>query len=1217
MHARAAALVALLALLVAALLALATAHAIPPPEGVQLILGTDDEDGIIEPGQEVTVYAAARIPGQWGSIERMIATDLKLFSSVGWENSYSPWLDATVSGSYKDPGVFVPDTNPYVMGGRRIWAYLPNDQSELHLGARAMMLMKAMDKRTAIAVSNQSAGRRSLWVFDTWNKRQALVIPPSLANAGDTFGISEASVHSQLNRAYHGIAVAVWHETEDLAWIFAGEPGAAGPGGQANIGRLHVISLDWSTNPPIAAHRGSLQPSVAEAANFVWSTDYTSHHTASYGSAVTISADGSTLAVSAPRINQIGAVYVYTRPDGPGQSWADISYDNGVKVTQMVTPHWGTSEAASTAPYSSAAPTCDAHCSAARANWYARLGWRTIGLSADGRVLTAAAPGKEFPDAHGGGNFGSGVRNERGEAYVWLAPQNGWQSATDVVSGKQVIPGKAALPADFSWNSHITAGPNRRITEPTRVLLSRTWPTAGNLYGYFGQFIAITRDGTTVAAGMGGRSNRNDGTGHVRFHTFQVAAPEDWDAARPDNPASEDPWVNGIEVFSLEGYGAPNWCGFAFNNAGTRLYVGMCGAGGGPAPGQLRVIDRPADGAWDSGSINSLGDQQGNRYIVDEPIGQTRGNSYGFPLYSLSDERLAVSALGIKVQDHSSVNGNSHISNYPGQTYFSDAGCYERRDDSGNPYLTCPLIRSDDESRHTFVVPPGTPDGPLTLSGRVTLSMFRDRIRGVDSENAITITSKPLTLRIGTVQQIAEARLALAPRGDGGSHPSSLATGEQTVLRLQLLDQNGGDAPLDSLASIIATTTRGSLSFNIHNSAAAGIIDGCAGGGGGSCQIDISQLSGFAYDRSQVLRYIGASAWDSSTPNTLDDNIRLTLTHSGAAGPADVSVRAIAKTGQSFSTEVVRVNLLGPPTALSIAAPAGGLLNVDTPDAGLDADNRDILTLAVTAVDEHGAKAPLPAGGSLRAALTDPDGKRVASGVALEWPLGGADNPTLNAAGDRQVRINVNRAAAQPLANGQYTLSLRVGTLSAEQTLRVSGGVAAVALNPNSLDAPLDADFTVTATLTDAEGDPVPDGTAVEWTEIAAARGAAGIVQRSAERATTGGQASATYLAVSPGRITLTAASSGITGVALVAVPAPPQPSIAELLTAASPNAFATWLGAQTIQAADLLPALDGVAAIATWRNGRWLRYGVAKGQLLPGSTDFPIPPAAILWLSN
>ena len=1208
----------LAALAAAALLALAPAHAGPPPEGVELILNVDDADGVIEPGQTVKISAAVRFPGQYGGAERMKASDLSLRSNFEWENA------AAAGGrlNLDDPGLIMGTQNLRPTTAAGGWLTYDFD---------GMNTVLAMDGRTAVTRDRPT---RNVYIFDTWNKLQALIIPPP-AGATDGFGCGERAFHNDPDRCYLARPIAVWHETENLAWLFIGEAKAAGPGGEDHVGRLHIYSLDWTTDPPSYTRHGSIQPPLAEAGNHIARISNSPNSTrywASYGGAVAISADGSTLAVGAPRINQIGAVYIYTRPDGAGQDWSDIAYEDGVKVTVAPTPHWGTSLATGTAPFSG--QTCDAICKTQRNNVWNRFAWRHISLSADGRVMAVGAGGTSYyhdetnlapyPSQSGG----TGKWNT-GQAYVFVAPDGGWQAAPDVVTGKTVMTAKAnaatAYP-DYSRATHITPGPNRRITEPTTILRARAWGSASNNWR-FGEFITITRDGTTVAAGTQGTPNINTWAGPGRGFIFQVDSPDQWEEI-------DQPWVHGANPMTgatsaeiaggggqaLPGYGTPGRCGMAFNGAGDRLVFGLCGAGtGGHDQGEIRYLHRPADGRWVGGAIHQLGP------LFVEPHGRNVGNGYGVPIYSLNGERLAVSAWGIKIID--TVLCCRINSDAPGYFFLSDSQCREHRDAEGRTWTTCP-IRFPNDVEPTIVVPPGQPEGALTVSGQIKVFMFLGDAGGYtgpsgdDTENAKTL-SKTLTLRIGEVAELAEAQLDFAVEqqgvdgGDDRLFPSSLTAGERTVLRLQLLNERGMPAPADAIASIIATTTRGSLSSNIRNSANARISDGCLGGGGDACQIEptLLSLAGEQARLAAIVPYSGNFA-TLPPPSYSPDNILLTLEHSGTGGPADVNVRVIAKDGTSLTPETVRVNLLGRPAALSIAAPVGGLLNVGTPDAGVDAEHRDRLTLAVTALDEHGAVVPLPSGGLSRAWLTDPDGRRVARGVDIAWPLGGAAAPTLDAAGARQVRVDVNRAAAQPLANGEYTLSLRIGELSAEQTIRVSGGVAAVALSPAGLEAALDSDFTVTATLTDAQGDPVPDGTPVEWGEVSAV-GSAGIVQRSAERVTGGGAASATWRAVSPGRVTVTAAANGLTAVALVTVPAPPQPTAAELLSSGAPNTFAIWNGRSAIRAAALLPELEGVTTLSIWRTGRWFRYGVDRGQLVEGSQNFQILPGNLLWLSN
>lgn len=1227
-----AALATLIALAAAALLALSHAHAGPPPEGVELVLHVDDADGVIEPGQTVKVSAAVRFPGQYGGLEQMKASDFSLTSSLGWD---------AVTGRTLTFDTF---DNPRTIMG--LYRLRPKTDDGVRLLGIRRAALQALDRRTAVSRDDSTA---RLHIFDVWNKRQVLSIPPP-AGATNGFGCGERGISdvADPDRCYLARAIAVWHETESLAWLFIGEAKAAGPGGEDAVGRLHIYTLDWSTDPPTLTPRGSMQPSLAEAGNHMacignpCMLNY-SRYWASYGGAVSISADGSTLAVGAPRINQIGAVYIYTRPDGAGRDWSDIAYEDGVKVTVAPTPHWGQSLATGTAPFSS--QTCDAICKTQRNNTWNRFAWRHIGLSADGRVMAVGAGGQSYyhdvpnlapyPSQSGG----TGKWNT-GQAYVFVAPDGGWQAAPDLVGDKTILTAKQAAPSDYGRATHTTPGPNRRITEPTVILRHRAWGSAENNWR-FGEFITITRDGTTIAAGTQPNPGQNSWPGPGRAFIFQVDSPDQWEEI-------DQPWVSGTdtvagatsaEIGGASGYGAPGRCGMAFNGAGDRLVFGLCGAGYPPGhplsgrdEGEIRYLHRPADGRWATGAVYNLGAQ------FYEPGGRHTGNSYGVPLYSLNGERLAVSAWGFKIIHDSCCTANS---DYPGHTYYSDAGCRQHTDAEGRTWTTCPIETNHNDDpmglgdAATIVVPPGQPEGTLTVSGQIKVFMYLGRSGGYsgpvgdDTENAKTL-NKTLTLRIGEVAELAEAQLDFAVEQQGGADgderlfPSSLTAGQRTVLRLQLLNERGMPAPADAIASIIATTTRGSLSSNIRDDDNARISNGCLGGGGDACQIEPSLLS-LAGEEARIFSY----PYNTPRPpgSYSADNILLTLEHSGTGGPADVNVRVIARDGTSLSPETVRVNLVGAPTALSIAAPTAGVLGIGTPDAddeSGDVDNRDLLTLPVTATDASGLSVPVPTGNFL-ARVTGPDGRRVGDGVQIEWPLGGAESPTRTLAGAWQVRVDVDRAAGAGLANGEYTLFVRAGRLTAEQTFTVSGAAAALTLSEPSEAPALNGQFSVTATVVDAAGDPVPDGTEVDWEArtLVVLGDATTLVQTAADTRTTQGKASSTWLVVGSGNASLRATADGVTELLVVNVPNPAaaaarQPaSLIDSLSATTPGAPASWLAATTVMAADLLPALDGVNTLLLWQYGTWLRYAVVDGRVVPGSYNFQVRQGDVLWLTE
>ena len=1230
-------LAALAALLAGALLSLTDAHAVPPPDDVQLIIGTDDPDGVIEPGQTVNVTAAIRFTGPYAEPERMAADQIQLSSSMGWDNAAGARL--SISGAQ------------WAMGADWLWPIRDAGANQGYqlIPGRTNTLVQAMDGRTAIArpASNHGPQGRSndfdieqLFIYDLWNKQQVLTIARP-EGATYNFGTSQTldpriSGPYDGNNRYNdrndaGIAVAVWHETDSKAWIFAGDARAA-TGSQLWVGRLFIYSLDWTTDPPTPTLHGSIAPPLSEAGNFYRGANTTAHWTA-FGSSVTISADGSTLAVGAPWMNVNGAVYIYTRPDGEGESWADLAYEDGVKVTPHPVPHWGTSEATGVPKYTDQA-NCDADCIAQRAGWDGRLGLRSIALSEDGRVMAVGAPYKNYGSVVGA--FGNPTL-AFGEAYVFVAPEGGWQAAPDVVTGKMVIPAKTATPADYSKETHISPGPNRRITEATVTLLRRSWPTTGWEHQLTGYRVSMSLDGSTIGLGTASRRNHDSDRGPGWIMIFQVDSADDW-ATVPNNPwtANDAPAVI-ISDLQGGGWGTPGWCNFGFNGDASLLLIGMCGYGGDTAPyrdrGEWIYIRRPASGIWAGGDKDVLRGNSGG--VVFEPGGARNWGGFGIPVWSLKRDRFVINARDEPVRETNNRQGGLDA---PGRAYFSDGGCYERREYEVST-LTCPLIFGDDA---TITVPLGTEPGTLTLSGQVRLSMDGNDLGCLqaacmfnhrDIGNSKTVKAEPITVQIGEAPSLAEARLEVAT---GSS--SSIKSGERTTLRLQLLDENGKRVDGRAIASILATTSRGVLSSSILHTANSQNINGCLGGGGDACQIDPELLSGFD-DQSALLMRSTANGRGLQPRVPIDrplvagesisyraDNILLTLAHSGRGGPADVTVRVIGKDGSSISSEVVRVDLTGAPTALSIAEPNAGVLGIDTPDADDEdePDNRDILKLSVTAADANGLKVAVPTNRSMSAWVTGPDGRRVTSGLEIAWPLGGSANPTRDSSRNLQVQVDVDRAANSPLANGEYTLTVRAGSLSAEQKFMVSGTPAAVALSDPPEAPALQSQVSVTATITDAAGDPVPDGTRVTWESQTLSQygDSTALVQLSADARTKAGKAESTWLVVGPGQASIRATAGTATEIALVNIPdpsaAPPEPeSLAESLSSTMPNAPASWLGSTSVQASDLLAALEGVTTIQLWQYNRWVRYGVVDSRVVPGSFDFIAQPGDVLWLSE
>ena len=483
---------------------------------------------------------------------------------------------------------------------------------------------------------------------------------------------------------------------------------------------------------------------------------------------------------------------------------------------------------------------------------------------------------------------------------------------------------------------------------------------------------------------------------------------------------------------------------------------------------------------------------------------------------------------------------------------------------------TCPL--STEGGPAMITIPAGTPDGAFTISGSVTVDGGEE---GTDDDQSY---SASLEVTIGTVDEVTEVTFALATDDDKST--ISAADGS-TTLQLSVLNENGTASAGGKIASVLFTTTSGTLSLDNPGG-------GCTGSSGLACQVPVDALDA-----------------------TNSDAIQVSLTHpgSGQSGTAAVHARVLSVAGASFAPDPIEIIFSGPAETLALSEPSTSLLNVDTPDMDTDdeaQDDRDMMTLSVTAEDKSGNS--VTASTVSRVRFQDPDGKTVpdASVVArVKIKRDENDDPVLeggeqmlikDAADNPQIELNVETTDA--LATGAYTLEVTADGKTATQTINVSAGAAAVALSADGA-AEIGQRLTITAEVTDANGGAVADGTPITFVE-GAAQAAPVLVRVSAETTTTGGAASAVYLVVGPGAGYLTVSSGDSASDVLLiqtteptAEPVPP----AESLGSTAPNGFTTYLGAEATTASALLAGLEGVSGILLWDGSGWQRYIVADGR--------------------
>ena len=514
---------------------------------------------------------------------------------------------------------------------------------------------------------------------------------------------------------------------------------------------------------------------------------------------------------------------------------------------------------------------------------------------------------------------------------------------------------------------------------------------------------------------------------------------------------------------------------------------------------------------------------------------------------------------------------------------------------------TCPLdvqVTPDGGEKQDpkILIPLGTPEKSFTVSASLTVD-------GVKINGMRLVT-------VGTVNEAARAEFKLATyrpdpaKSDEVSYKDNISAGDDpTRLQLGILNENDKASGAGSVSALFFTTNIGTLT--LVSPAGAAMANSC---NGLTCQVDVSKLNA-----------------------ANSDKIVVALAHPGPgkSGTATVRAQVLPKVGgMQLAVAPVTITFAGPVDTIAISEPATGVLSTDTnpgtTQASDDIETRDRLRLSVSAQDKSGNKTDTPTGNS-RITITGPDGKPVSeSSIARTFPLKNAasDANLLDADDNPQIEIDVDASPADKLETGEYTITLRTGGKTATQTFTVSGGAANIAVSEPDGDLTVNGSFTLTATLTDASGAAVPDGTLVTF-EDSATGTVPVFVNLSRGIRTEDGQASATYLVISAGRGYVTVTSGTASTATLVATSAavttPTEPTNpADSLSTRRVNAFSTWTGTGTTTASALLTDLDnGIDTILLWANGAWMRYGISDGRKIPGSMDFEVRRGAILWLGN
>ena len=549
---------------------------------------------------------------------------------------------------------------------------------------------------------------------------------------------------------------------------------------------------------------------------------------------------------------------------------------------------------------------------------------------------------------------------------------------------------------------------------------------------------------------------------------------------------------------------------------------------------------------------------------------------------------------------------------------------------------------------NSILIPEGTPDGPFTISGSVKIN---DKAGDGSAAGAVTLTDT-LTVTVGKVVEVATATLDFATQeaGDlalngreGDPWPSTVsdAAGE-TRLRLSLLNAGGAASARNSVSQLQLTTTTGRVSaITLGTTLGTGACQSYAEQR--ICQLDVSKLN--ANNSDQIIMRVRPPLFQSATT-------------------AIVRGSLLTTDGRTFSLGPLRIRFTGPAIALDIDKSAAPLrvLNAETADNDLDQ-----LLIPVGATDVRGDQVAISRAEPLTAKLTTPGNKPIPTrtettthnvpgtsdrrtitttfdAIRVDWPLlqadiiGGRGNVALDSEGRLQARVTVRATAERPLESGTYKLELSAGNLKQSvEFLVTTNKVAAIAVESDANEIGLGGQVTLTATLTNAEGEPVWDGTPVTFTErsiadatvvrTAVVNGSSVTITESSPgpaptvlvmnsqttQRTKNGQASVTLRAVAPGRsyVTATAEAGTIKGVQTITVSPVAATADTAQLSSTTANQYSVWLGPLPVRASQLLPQLTGVAALHKWTGEVWLTLTTTDP-----TTDFIIEQGNTLWLS-
>lgn len=448
-------------------------------------------------------------------------------------------------------------------------------------------------------------------------------------------------------------------------------------------------------------------------------------------------------------------------------------------------------------------------------------------------------------------------------------------------------------------------------------------------------------------------------------------------------------------------------------------------------------------------------------------------------------------------------------------------------------------------------------------------------------------------LGVSNINEVASVRLTFdrAPNLD----TVVASRNEKVQVRLAVLNENGRAADPSAVLSVTLISTIGSVSSP-----------------------DAPQLCASA---SNVCTFTAAnlkSQVTASSDPSLPASIPIQWQAPGEPGEGTLMAQVLGEVSGLIDTGNITLHVPGPVRTYDIAAPkavvhykhvgsdgGGALRSTDRA-----ANARDELRLKITALDAAGGPTAMP--GNVATQITGPGGARISP---TEIAAGIEDCDSTGATCVLVIDVD----DIDGVALGDYKVVVGTGGSSVERAFQVGGDASELSVewSPET-NIPTGSRITFTATVSDADGRPVADGTPVAFLPIPDES----VLFKGplSNPLTEGGIARQVLIVVKEGLAILSVrvdVPNGPTQTPSIntGARAPVAPVCGYENLGSAQGGATTWTGAAGCMAADLLGSADGIRAIWAYSAGRWLPYAAANGEALPGAVNFNLIPNAQLWL--